>query len=147
MENFLLDFPGVLIVVSHDRYFMDKIVDHLFVFQGDGDIQDFPGNYSDYRAYESSQPTIAKTKEAKTEKPKASTQEKLAFNEQKEFRNLESKIRALELDKKALEAQFNDPNLNQETIQELSSKLEALNEELETKELRWFELAEKYEAP
>jgi ATP-binding cassette subfamily F protein uup len=144
LENFLLDFPGVLIVVSHDRYFMDKIVDHLFVFKGNGEIRDFPGNYSDYRAYEGSQPTNSKAQAAKPKAVNESSQEKLSFNEQKEFRNLESKIRALELDKKALEAQFNDPELSQETIEELSLQLQELIDDLETKELRWFELAEKY---
>jgi ATP-binding cassette subfamily F protein uup len=152
LENFLLDFPGVLIVVSHDRYFMDKIVDHLFVFSGNGNIQDFPGNYSDYRAYEGQLP--ASTNESDTEKDpekieaqKSNAQaEKLSFNEQKEFRNLESKIRSLELDKKALEAQFNNPELSTERIQELSLELEQLISDLEAKEARWFELAEKYEA-
>ncbi len=146
LENFLLDYPGVLIVVSHDRYFMDKIVDHLFVFKGDGSIQDFPGNYSDYRAYESSQPSSNKTTTPKVKVSNSSNAEKLSFNEQKEFRNLESKIRSLELDKKALETKFNDPELSQEAINELSSQLELLIDDLNTKELRWFELAEKYES-
>lgn len=150
LENFLLDFPGCLLVVSHDRYFMDKIVDHLFVFQGNGIIKDFPGNYTDYRAYESSAPAripdaqkdISKTA-ANNTKNKA---EKLSFNEQKEYRNLESKIRSLELDKKALEAKFNDPSLTTEQINVLSSELQSLIEDIETKELRWFELSEKFES-
>jgi len=146
LENFLLDFPGVLIVVSHDRYFMDKIVDHLFVFKGDGLIQDFPGNYMDYRVYEDSRPASAKSQVPKPKTINESSQEKLSFNEQKEFRNLESKIRALEFDKTALEAQFNNPDLQAEEIQELSTQLERLIKELEVKEGRWFELAEKYES-
>jgi ATP-binding cassette subfamily F protein uup len=145
LENFLLDFPGVLIVVSHDRYFMDKIVDHLFVFKGNGEIQDFPGNYSDYRVYESSQPASAKSQDPSSKVVNTSTEEKLSFNEQKEFRNLESKIRSLELDKQALEAQFNDPELSPDRIQELSSQLEQLISDIATKETRWFELAEKYD--
>ncbi|MBO6631931.1 MAG: ABC transporter ATP-binding protein, partial [Psychroserpens sp.] len=150
LENFLLDFPGCLLVVSHDRYFMDKIVDHLFVFQGQGIIKDFPGNYTDYRAYESSNPP--KSSEATKVSTKNTSGEadnkaqKLSFNEQKEYRNLESKIRSLELDKKALEAKFNDATLNAEEINELSLELQALIEVIETKELRWFELSEKFES-
>ena len=106
LESFLMDFPGVLLVVSHDRYFMDKIVDHLFVFRGHGVVDDFPGNYSDFRAYEDSQPRISEAS-PKTDNIKAVKQNeasKLSYNEQKEYKNLESKIRSLELDKKALEA-------------------------------------------
>src|SRR6056300_372837 len=108
LENFLLDFPGCLIVVSHDRYFMDKIVDHLFIFRGNGIIEDFPGNYSDFRAYEDSIPVATEPK--KTTPPKASTdsqsEAKLSFNEQKELNNLESKLKSLEFDKKEIEAKF-----------------------------------------
>lgn len=147
LEDFLLDFPGCLLVVSHDRYFMDKIVDHLFVFQGDGEVQDFPGNYTDYREYESSAPLKLKadqgasvTSEKKQDQNKA---EKLTYNEQKEYKNLESKIRALELDKKAMEAQFLDASLSQDQITELSKKLQKTISSIETKETRWFELADK----
>ena len=147
LEDFLLDFPGCLLVVSHDRYFMDKIVDHLFVFQGDGEVQDFPGNYTDYREYESSAPLKVKadqaasvTSEKKQDQNKA---EKLTYNEQKEYKNLESKIRALELDKKAMEAQFLDASLSQDQITELSKKLQKTISSIETKETRWFELADK----
>ncbi|WP_298903203.1 ABC-F family ATP-binding cassette domain-containing protein [uncultured Psychroserpens sp.] len=150
LEEFLLDFPGCLLVVSHDRYFMDKIVDHLFVFKGDGKVQDFPGNYSDYREYDLSQPSqtpTEKTVTAPSEK-KADTNkaQKLSYNEQKEYKNLESKIRALELDKKALEEQFNDTSLTQEKINELSQKLQVIIDDIETKEMRWFELSEKFES-
>jgi len=147
LESFLLDFPGCLLVVSHDRYFMDKIVDHLFVFQGDGVIDDFPGNYSDYRAYESSQPK----RENKAEKientavVKQNESHKLSYNEQKEYKNLESKIRALELDKKAKEAAFLNPDLTQDNITKLSEELQVIIDSIEEKELRWFELAEKFE--
>ena len=147
LESFLLDFPGCLLVVSHDRYFMDKIVDHLFVFQGDGVIDDFPGNYSDYRAYESSQPK----QESKAEKientavVKQNESHKLSYNEQKEYKNLESKIRALELDKKAKEAAFLNPDLTQDNITKLSEELQVIIDSIEEKELRWFELAEKFE--
>lgn len=150
LEDFLLDFPGCLLVVSHDRYFMDKIVDHLFVFKGDGEVQDFPGNYSDYRDYESS--TIIEPKSEVTEnqtnnqKDLENKAQKLSYNEQKEYKNLESKIRSLELDKKALEAKFNDLSLSQDEINELSQQLQKIINEIEHKEMRWFELSEKFES-
>lgn len=148
LESFLMDFPGVLLVVSHDRYFMDKIVDHLFVFQGHGIIDDFPGNYSDYRAYEKSKPPSTETQK-ETTAPKVAVKEnkatKLSYNEQKEYKNLESKIRSLELDKKALEDKFNNPELSQDDINKLSQQLKTIINTIEEKELRWFELAEKLE--
>ena len=147
LEEFLLDFPGCLLVVSHDRYFMDKIVDHLFVFKGDGEIQDFPGNYSDYRSYEASNPTESKvtieTSKISENKEKDYKAEKLSYNEQKEYKNLESKIRSLELDRKELENKFNDSTLSQDKINELSKQLQVLIKSIEKKEMRWFELSEK----
>lgn len=147
LENFLLDFPGVLLVVSHDRYFMDKIVDHLFVFRGNGVIEDFPGNYSDFRAYDTSLPKTAniKVKADIIEVVKKNEAKKLSYNEQKEYKNLESKIRSLELDKTALEDKFNNPELSQEDINKLSEDLQTIISLIEEKELRWFELAEKLE--
>ena len=147
LESFLMDFPGCLLVVSHDRYFMDKIVGHLFVFKGEGIVDDFPGNYSDYRAYESSQPK----QQAKSEKQENTTvvkqnqTNKLSYNEQKEYKNLESKIRSLELDKKAKEAEFLNADLSQEDIAKLSEELQVIIDTIEEKEMRWFELAEKFE--
>src|SRR5699024_902951 len=98
LESFLLDFPGCLIVVSHDRYFMDKIVDHLFVF-GKGEIQDFPGNYSDYRAFSLQNPSES-TKKEETTAPKKekekTTKTALSYHEQKEFKKLEREIAQLE---------------------------------------------------
>jgi ATP-binding cassette subfamily F protein uup len=148
LEDFLLDFPGCLIVVSHDRYFMDKIVDHLFVFNGDGTITDFPGNYTDYRVYESSTPPETSPKETTkvAESQKQNEAQKLSYNEQKELKNLESKIRSLELDKKALEAKFNDTSLSQDKINALSQSLQDIIDEIATKESRWFELSEKLES-
>ncbi|WP_298894568.1 ABC-F family ATP-binding cassette domain-containing protein [uncultured Psychroserpens sp.] len=150
LEDFLLDFPGCLLVVSHDRYFMDKIVDHLFVFKGDGQVQDFPGNYSDYREYDALHPSEAKTESvdnsSSEQKEDQNKSQKLSYNEQKEYKNLESKIRALELDKKALEDQFNDASLSQEKINELSQQLQGIIDDIEAKELRWFELSEKFES-
>ena len=144
LENFLLDFPGCLVVVSHDRYFMDKIVDHLFVFKGNAEIEDFPGNYTDYRVYENSQ-----AKEEKTEsKPKTSWKAPkagsvLSYNEQKEFKRLEKEIEKLEKEKRGLETQFTNPSLAADTITELSIELGKLNNSIEEKTERWFELSSK----
>ncbi|MDA8923478.1 ABC-F family ATP-binding cassette domain-containing protein [Flavobacteriaceae bacterium] len=145
LESFLMDFPGCLIVVSHDRYFMDKIVDHLFVFRGDGVIEDFPGNYSDFRSYEDSQPKLAEKekssgekKEWKTPKTTANT---LSFSEQKEYNRLEKEIAQLETEKEGIEKQFMDTRLAPETITELSIQLNALTGTIEQKTERWFELS------
>ena len=149
LEEFLLDFPGCLLVVSHDRYFMDKIVDHLFVFKGEGEVEDFPGNYSDYREYEASAPAIIEESVSNAENAsnqKQNDANKLSYNEQKEYKSLESKIRSLELDKKALEAKFNDTSLTQEQINKLSQELQVIINTIEEKEARWFELSEKFES-
>lgn len=147
LENFLLDFPGCLLVVSHDRYFMDKIVDHLFVFKGEGEIENFPGNYSDYRDYEASTPPVIDVVnlEANTVDQSKNEAQKLSYNEKKELKSLESKIRALELDKKAFEAKFHDTTLTQDQINKLSLDLQKIIDDLSTKEERWFELSEKLE--
>lgn len=147
LESFLLDFPGCIIVVSHDRYFMDKVIDHLFVFKGEGEIEDFPGNYTDYRVYEDSQPVISKVSEDKKEKQswKQNEASKLSFNEEKELRNIESKLKSLAYDKKQLEDKFLNPNLTQEEINTLSDELQKIIDTIEAKEERWFELSEKLE--
>ena len=146
LENFLLDFPGCLLVVSHDRYFMDKIVDHLFVFRGEGMVEDFPGNYSDFRTYEDSASISSEQKKIATNNkeitPKQS-QTKLSFNEQKELKNLESKLKSLEFDKKELESQFLVENISIDTIETLSANLKKVLQVIEDKELRWLELNEK----
>ncbi|NNM19315.1 MAG: ABC-F family ATP-binding cassette domain-containing protein [Croceitalea sp.] len=148
LESFLLDFPGCLIVVSHDRYFMDKIVDHLFVFKGDGEIEDFPGNYSDYRIYESSQ-TIEK-REAKDNQKESSSKtswkdkkepKKLSYLEQKEFKQLEREIEKLENEKAQIQLKFSDPSLDGEQINELSIALGDLQNSIAQKTERWFELS------
>ena len=147
LENFLLDFPGCLIVVSHDRYFMDKIVDHLFVFRGHGVIDDFPGNYSDFRVYEDSKPPQleSNSKPQKKQNIKVNASSKLNYNEQKELKNLESKLKSLEYDKKQLESKFEDVELDMETIEKLSKELQNLIQLIEEMELRWMELIEKFE--
>ena len=125
---------------------MDKVVDHLFVFKGNGIIEDFPGNYSDYRAYEDSQPKTSDTEDKKEKKSwKKDSNNKLSYNEQKEYKNIESKLKSLEYDKTQLELQFNNPELSQKQINELSEQLQKIIEDIETKELRWMELMEKME--
>lgn len=149
LESFLLDFPGCLIVVSHDRYFMDKIVDHLFVFKGKGTIEDFPGNYSDYRVYENSKPKLetktATEESSKTDWKKDTTKAKLSYQEQKEHRNLEKEIAKLEKEKEALQNKFATENWGGEEIDKQSLKLQEIIDAIEEKEMRWFELSEKQE--
>ena len=145
LENFLLDFPGCLIVVTHDRYFMDKIVDHLFVFRGQGIIDDFPGNYTDFRTYEDSVPKESTEKKTEKKHWKKDSNSQLSYNEQKELKNIESKLKTLEFDKKELEAKFNDETLSTEKINELSAELQQIINTIEEKEFRWLELLEKLE--
>lgn len=149
LEDFLLDFPGCLIVVSHDRYFMDKIVDHLLVFKGEGEVENFPGNYTDYRIYEDSKApesdTDAEDKKEKKNWKKDSSKAALSYNEQKEYNNLESKIKSLEFDKKEIEQKFLNPDLSQDQITELSAKIQKIMDSIEEKEMRWLELSEKME--
>ena len=147
LENFLLDFPGCLIVVSHDRYFMDKIVDHLFVFKGEGIIENFPGNYSDYRAYEDSASKASNHVKKNVKKDwKKDDHIKLSYNEQKELNNIESKLKSLEIDKVDLEAKFLDGSLSMTEINELSEKIQTIIDTIKNKELRWMELQEKIDS-
>ena len=147
LESFLLDFPGCLIVVSHDRYFMDKIVDHLFVFKGDGVVNDFPGNYSDFRAYEDSR--VKENKESlrnnkKENEIQKDKKEKVGFSykEQKEFKKLELDIKKIEIQKKEIQNNFIKDNISAKEIEDLSIELGLLENELESKTQRWFELSE-----
>ena len=149
LESFLLDYPGCLIVVSHDRYFMDKIVDHLFVFRGEGIIEDFPGNYSDFRAYEdSSEPAKEELKPVGDNK-KAWKQNNvkagLTFNEQKEFQKIEKEIKDLEREKEAIEKQFADGSVADADIAKKAADLETVLKKLDTNTERWFELSAKME--
>ena len=148
LESFLLDYPGCLLVVSHDRYFMDKIVDHLFVFRGEGEIEDFPGNYSDFRAYEdSAEPkvlnSVSTEKTNWKEKQTASTG--LSFNEQKEFNKIEKEIKDLEYNKKLIEQEFADGKVSDDKIEAKANELQKIIQALEEKEERWFELSSKME--
>ena len=148
LESFLLDYPGNLLVVSHDRYFMDKIVDALFVFRGDGVVENFPGNYSDFRAYDNS----ADTKEiSKIEKPvekkvaKESSKTSLNFNEKREFGALEVEIERLQKRKTTIEKQFLNVEIATEDIPKKSEELQEIIAEIEQKEERWLELSMKME--
>jgi ABC transport system ATP-binding/permease protein len=146
LEEFLLDFPGNLMVVSHDRYFMDKIMDSLFVFRGDGIVENFPGNYSDFRAYEDSKPkeeTVTVKKEVSKEK--TTLKGKLSFNENREFGLLESEIAKLGKKKIGIETQFSTGEISPEKINAKSLELEKIIKDLEQKEERWFELSMKLE--
>ena len=146
LENFLLDFPGNLLVVSHDRYFMDKVMDALFVFRGDGIIENFPGNYSDFRAYEDSKPTEKITvKKKEISRVKTSPKGKLNFNENREFGLLESDIARLEKKKIIIEAQFVNNEISAEDINKKSIELQQIVIDLEQKEERWLELSMKLE--
>ncbi len=147
LEDFLLDYPGCLVVVSHDRYFMDKIVDHLFVFKGNGEVEDFPGNYTDYRVYEESVPPTDDTpkKEATKNTWRKDGMKGLSFNEQKEYNRLEKEIAQLEEKKTAIEATFAEGSLSSNEIQEQSVALQKTLTAIEEKTERWFELTEKLE--
>ncbi|MFV8363954.1 ABC-F family ATP-binding cassette domain-containing protein [Flavobacterium sp. ZT3P35] len=147
LESFLLDYPGCLLVVSHDRYFMDKIVDHLFIFRGDGVVEDFPGNYSDFRAYEDSA-DVAQKEENKAEKKdwkQNNPTGNLTFNEQKEFQKIEREIKDLEIQKVAIEQLFSDGKITDADIEKKGNELQNLIQKMELKEERWFELSAKME--
>ena len=145
LESFLLDYPGCLLVVSHDRYFMDKIVDHLFVFRGQGEIEDFPGNYSDFRAYEDSADVQQKedNKAEKKEWKQQNNTSNLSFNEQKELQKIEREIKDLEYEKKQIEGLFAENKVADSDINSKALALQELIKKLETKEERWFELSSK----
>jgi ATP-binding cassette subfamily F protein uup len=147
LESFLLDYPGCLLVVSHDRYFMDKIVDNLFVFRGQGIIENFPGNYSDFRAYEDSiEPK--QLENVNTEKPNWKQNNptgNLTFNEQKEFQKIEREIKDLEIDKAKIEQLFSDGKVAENEVMDKAKELENIITKIEAKEERWFELSAKIE--
>lgn len=147
LESFLADFGGCLIIVSHDRYFMDNLVDHYFVFEGNGVIKDFNGTYQEYKDEMESVSTEGKKSPAKKEPVKATSSpkeksKKLSFNEKKEYQKLEKEIEQLETTKSEIEAQMNTEQ-DYEKLQELSQSYASTKEEIEEKELRWLELAER----
>lgn len=147
LESFLLDYPGCLLVVSHDRYFMDKIVDHLFVFRGQGEIENFPGNYSDFRAYEDSA-DVAQKEENKAEKKdwkQNNPTGNLSFNEQKEYQKIEREIKDLEIEKAKIEQLFSDGKVADADIEKKANELQNIINKIDLKEERWFELSAKTE--
>jgi ATP-binding cassette subfamily F protein uup len=147
LESFLLDYPGCLLVVSHDRYFMDKIVDYLFVFRGEGVVENFPGNYSDFRAYEDSA-DVQQKEDNKADK-KAWKQNNptgnLTFNEQKEYQKLEREIKDLEIDKSKIELLFSDGKVADAEIEKKANELQVIIQKMAEKEERWFDLSAKME--
>ena len=148
LEEYLQDFPGCVIVVSHDRFFMDRVVDHLLVFKGDGEVKDFPGNYSQYREWSQlqSKEDLKKKDEPKEKKGTASwrndTRRKMSFKEKREFEQLEKDIASLEAEQKLIEEQLCSGTLSVEELTEKSKRLPLLKDELEEKEMRWLELSE-----
>lgn len=148
LEDFLLHFKGCLLVVSHDRWFMNKLVDHIFVFRGDGKVKDFYGNYSDYKAYSTKLEKGLQLKD-KAEKPQAVkpvkevVKPRLSYKERKEMETLESDIEALEQEKAALDALFASPEGAADKLSEASARYQSLQDELDTKSMRWLELSEK----
>jgi ATP-binding cassette subfamily F protein uup len=150
LEQYLQDFHGCVIVISHDRYFMDKVVDHLLVFKGEGNVKDFPGNYTQFREWEKLLPNPAS--ENKESKPQAGTTDnrpkrheqkrKMTFKEKKEFEQLETEISNLEAEKAEIENALCSGTLSVEKITELSKRLPVIEEELDEKSMRWLELSE-----
>lgn len=149
LEEYLQDFPGCVIIISHDRYFMDKIIDHLLVFEGQGRIKDFPGNYTQYREWASLQPqekTPTATNSKEENDPKKNyrndTKRKLSYKEKREFEQLEEEIIQLEEEQKALEDALSGSELSVEEITEKSKRLASLKNQLDEKSFRWLELSE-----
>ncbi len=150
LEEYLQDFPGCVIIVSHDRYFMDKVVDHLLVFKGQGVIKDFPGNYTQFREWQNLQlkeeTNVPKNKTTKAT-PKRSSQrdsqkKRLSYNEKREFEQLEKDIARLENEQKQIEEELCSGKLSVEELTEKSKRLPVLKEELDEKSMRWLELSE-----
>jgi ATP-binding cassette subfamily F protein uup len=149
LESFLSDFPGCLLIVSHDRYFMDRLVDHLFVFEGEGQIQDYPGNYTQYREWQKGQEAAPEetkkdvpVKKEETATAPPATKKKLSFKEQKEFESLEKEIKQLEKEREELTEQLSDGSLPFEKVQKISERILQVNDTIDEKEMRWLELSE-----
>ena len=153
LEEYLRNFKGCVIVVSHDRYFMDKVVDHLLVFKGNADIKDFPGNYSQYREWKEAQEAVRKEEEAAAMKKQAATpvrprkeengaKRRLTFKERKEFEELDAEIPRLEAEKKELEESMSSGTLGPEELMRQSERISRLMDELDEKSMRWLELSE-----
>ena len=158
LEEFLMDFPGCILIVSHDRYFMDRLVDHLFAFEGDGVIRDFPGNYSQYRealakGLLTDERQIIKEVEEKTDNRQLTTDNKqqptdkdkrqLSFKEKREFESLEKELPQLQTEKTTLEEQMNSGKMNFEELQKSAARIAEIAVQLDEKEMRWLELSER----
>jgi len=151
LENFLLEFPGCLLIVSHDRYFMDRLVDHLFVFTGEGEIKDFPGNYTQFREEKGRLNTVIKENRTENTLPSSNTENtsknnaenRISYKEKREFEQLEKEMESLTELKNQLTAKLNEENSSFEFLQETALALEKTIKLLDQKELRWLELSEK----
>ncbi len=147
-EEYLADFPGCVIIVSHDRYFMDKVVDHLLVFKGNGEVQDFPGNYTQYREWRSlkskdeEKDNNTAQKAATVREKRHSDKRRMTYKERQEYAKLEQEIAQLEAERKLLEEQLCSGTLSVDELTEKSKRLPVPKEELDEKEMRWLELSE-----
>src|SRR5207237_177279 len=145
LENFLSDFQGCLLIVSHDRYFMDRLVDHLFVFEDNGEIRDFPGNYTQYRLWQKEQEKkspvtdyqLPVKDEAGNQQPATGNKKKASFKEKREFELLEKEIAELEAEKQQIENQLSDPDAPYERLNLLSKRIGDISVLLSDKEMRW----------
>ncbi len=146
LEEYLQDFPGCVIIISHDRYFMDKVVDHILVFKGEGEIQDFPGNYTQFREWDSLQPADTSKEEKREKTPvksyRSDEKKKMSYKEKREFETLESEIAKLETDISNLEVELCSGSLSIEELTDKSILLPKLKKELDDKSMRWLELSE-----
>lgn len=146
LEEYLQDFPGCVIIISHDRYFMDKVVDHILVFKGEGEIQDFPGNYTQFREWDSLQPADTSKEEKREKTPvksyRSDEKKKMSYKEKREFETLESEIAKLETEITSLEAELCSGSLSIEELTDKSILLPKLKKELDDKSMRWLELSE-----
>ena len=153
LENFLADFPGCLIIVSHDRYFMDRLVDHLFVFEGNGVVRDFPGNYSQYRIWAKAQEeeknfreeTKTKQEQTAAPAPAAAAKKRMSYKEKREFEQLQHDIAALEKEKAGITEKLSSGQVPFEELQQLSIRINEITALLDEKEMRWLELSEMSE--
>jgi len=156
LEEFLLDFPGCLLLVSHDRYFMDKLVDHVFVLDGEGGVRDFPGNYTQYRTKADIEEQVLATQQATAAKeaarqsaenapaaPKGDYSKRLSYNEQREYDGLEGVIATLEAEKSELETAMAVASLDHEELSRLATRLGEVSTDIEAKTERWIELDER----
>jgi ATP-binding cassette subfamily F protein uup len=147
LEQFLADYPGCLLIVSHDRYFMDRLVDHLLVFEGDGVITDFPGNFTQYRLEKKENSSNEKTsdsqsKETLIHETKQEEKKRLSYKEKREFETLQKEIEMLSAEKEKITLRLQETSLQYEEIQTLSNRFSEITSQLDEKEMRWLELSE-----